>query len=149
MTDHTTVMRQALKVLSGIQWFGGTTAEQELDAAVSALRDALAEPDEPPVQEFICSTGLCHFKTAAAGPVAVPADRWPGDDNIGSPFNACQHRDYCLSLKAAAPAAPAAQPLTDEQIEAIFAEQYGATLPEHLIGCARAIERAHGIKGGE
>lgn len=45
---------------------------------------------------------------APAAPAPQPAERWPGDDHIESPFNACQHRGYCLSLKAASPAAPAA-----------------------------------------
>ncbi len=59
-----------------------------------------------------------YERPPAPQPVAVPAERWDGDDKIESPFNACQHRGYCVTLKAAAPAAPAqAQPLTDRQLE--------------------------------
>ncbi|NDY89745.1 hypothetical protein [Ideonella livida] len=36
----------------------------------------------------------------AAQPVVKQDERWPGDDNIASPFNGCQHRGYCLDLKA-------------------------------------------------
>jgi hypothetical protein len=36
---------------------------------------------------------------AASAPQLV--ERWAGDDKIESPFNACQHKGYCLSLKAA------------------------------------------------
>ena len=43
--------------------------------------------------------------------------------------------------------APQRQPLTEKEIEAVFAQKRGDTTEQHLIGCARAIERAHGIGG--
>ena len=39
----------------------------EIDTAMDALREALAE--QPAQQEFVCSTGLCHYK-AQQEPVA-------------------------------------------------------------------------------
>ena len=45
--------------------------------------------------------------------------------------------------------APQRQTLTEKEIEAVFAQKRGDTTEQHLIGCARAIERAHGIGGKE
>lgn len=44
-----------------------------------------------------------------------------------------------------------AVPLTDEQLAEIMRETWGCAsiAPRHAIGFARAIERAHGIKGGQ
>ena len=44
-----------------------------------------------------------------------------------------------------------AAPLTDEQLAEMMRETWGCAsiAPRHAIGFARAIERAHGIKGGQ
>jgi hypothetical protein len=38
-------------------------AMQNARQAITALREALAEQPAQPAQEFVCSTGLCHYKT--------------------------------------------------------------------------------------
>jgi len=42
---------------------------------------------------------IAAIKEALAQPVQ-PAEEWPGQSNIESPHNACQHRGYCKQLKA-------------------------------------------------
>ena len=50
-------------------WIDAHEAGSELEAFAKLVREeALAQP--APVQEFVCSTGLCHYKSAApAAPV--------------------------------------------------------------------------------
>ena len=45
-------------------------------------------------------------------PVQEPVEEWPGQSNIESQHNACQHRGYCKQLKAQQPlpAQPAQEP---------------------------------------
>ena len=49
------------------------------------------------------------FVELEAQAVQGPHEEWPGQSNIESPHNACQHRGYCKQLKArpAQPAQPA------------------------------------------
>jgi hypothetical protein len=39
-------------------------------------------------------------REALAQPVQEPVEEWPGQSNIESSHNACQHRGYCKQLKA-------------------------------------------------
>jgi hypothetical protein len=65
-------MKQALEALECIPASGsmlGVVAEQKRVEAITVLRQALKQMNtpvfEPQPQEFVCSTGLCHYKTAA------------------------------------------------------------------------------------
>ena len=49
---------------------------------------------------------------SCAASVPELLERWTGDDKIESPFNACQHKGYCLSLKAAS--APSSESAPEE-----------------------------------
>jgi len=65
---------------------------------------------------------------AVASALAVSApqliERWTGDDKIESPFNACMHRGYCLSLK--------------DDMRAYAAEAVRAALAASTISCLSA-----------
>lgn len=70
-----------------VQWVKG-----KRHAAITALREALAE--QPAQQEFICSTGLCHYKAQQQEPVAWDNCRsekqcrsWCGNSACASHWN--------------------------------------------------------------
>jgi len=48
------------------------------------------------------------LRAELAKPEQVPGEEWFGQSNIESPYNACQHKNYCLQLKAQ----PAQEPTT-------------------------------------
>lgn len=127
------LLQQALDALENgkrVRYFeGGTKYQPDLeDAAIIALRSALAAPQPEPVHQF-----------RALG----CSDWYDGhpDRTIKGPYET-------RTLYASPPAAPAPavrEPLTDEQIEACIHrvdEKFG------LFAFARAIEQAHGITGG-
>ena len=100
---------------------GPNQYEYKTDLAIAALERALAQQAEP-----------------------VEPRRWEGDHNIESPFNACMHKSYCMTLKQAL---AQRAPLTDEKISDLWCEVSNTdfvTADTHVF--ARAIERAHGIK---
>ena len=133
----TEAMKLALEALEEtVHWRTtgiGRPPEQTAIDAITALQEALAQPQQepvawadmsnqdrdvglswtpgqfhtvplytsPPAQEFVCSTGLCHYR----------------------------------------------KPLTDEQVSAIWKAVPNQALYEAVMVFARAIEAAHGIKG--
>ena len=81
--------------------------------------------------------------------LAEPQSGWDGDDDIASPFNACMHKGYCLTLKAQV--APQRTPLTDDEIDAAYRQHEEA---QWLVASAwsfeagvRWAEKSHGITG--
>ena len=63
-----------------------------LDAAICAVEEAEERHTTPPAQEFVCSTGLCHYK----------AQRQPlTDDRIGQIIEQCKITlvNYCSGEK--------------------------------------------------
>lgn len=153
--DLRTAAQQALKVLSGIRWFGGTTAEQEFDDAVRALRVALgmraervtAAPDNMSMRRAVPAEPLFLLHTGKIDSDGEQ-DEWETEADSGARVD-----EFCLAHPGqtiglyphAAPAAPRQQPLTDEQIDELYIDGKRHWLGKRQI--ARAIERAHGIKG--
>ena len=117
MNDLRTAAQQALDDLKDLHKNHNITCA----GTIAALERALAQQAEP-----------------------VEPRRWEGDHNIESPFNACMHKSYCMTLKQAL---AQRAPLTDEKISDLWCEVSNTdfvTADTHVF--ARAIERAHGIK---
>ena len=95
------------------------------DSAVSAIREALAEPEQEPVAWMLMNDTHCH----------IMATEWKPEDSDG----------WKTAPLYTAP--PARKPLTDEEISAIVQSMSAYTWDAHML--ARAIERAHGIGGEE
>jgi hypothetical protein len=97
----------------------------------AADKDALFEKFEvaQPAQEPDMQTGIAYQKgfhdgkQAALAQPAQPAEEWPGQSNIESLHNACQHRGYCKQLKAQPPlpVQPAQEPVA-QWLEDAFRE---------------------------
>ena len=129
MTDQErAVMQQALEALwQGVKllnYRGGTVECLPLHDAITALRDVLAQQAEP-----------------------VEPHRWEGDHNIESPFNACMHKHYCMTLKQAL---AQRAPLTEGVLMGVYIDFDRTAGPawskaEYLLRLCRAVERAHGI----
>ena len=110
-------VEQVLEALKDDQYrlveVGPNQYEYKTDLAIAALERALAQQAEP-----------------------VEPRRWEGDHNIESPFNACMHKSYCITLKQAL---AQRKPLSEEEIERICMTYQS---PRQA---ARAVERAHKI----
>lgn len=62
-------------------------------------------------------------------------ERWKGDDKIESPFNACQHKGYCLGLKGGLEKRAPLSDVTDSMLQAAMKEAVKVGLvPKFCIG---------------
>lgn len=88
------------------------------------------------------------WDAALAVQPAIKQDLTPGQHQCNFPL--CQSEDYQQALaeqikRELYTGEPAQRkPMTDEEIERIY-DRYGG----NMMNCVRAIERAHGIKGGK
>ena len=81
-------MRLALEALEQERenyqnWDKEDGAPEYIHEAITALREALAEQPAQPAQEFVCSTGLCHYKTQRTWQGLTDEERqeiWKGCD---------------------------------------------------------------------
>ena len=140
MTRERELLQQALDALEAALSDDQPYIERS-KAAITALREALAEPGPEPAA-WKCAN--CGNTSDCQG--VVQGDNW---------CNSCAVCGQMQPLYAAPPAAPAPAapvvPLTDEQLAKIAVED------EFLLYCdqdsfneiARAIEAAHGITGGK
>ena len=110
----------ALIEVTGWQWVGPMRVMDEVEDAIAAIREALAEPEQEPVawmcaDEDMTRKGYSRFSRNCEGEWNIPVYTAP----------------------------PARKPLTDEDISAIVQSMSAYTWDAHML--ARAIERAHGI----
>jgi len=124
MTQHTNLyaMKQALEALEG-----GSDSWRRIDPAITALRLAIEQAER---QEPVADTLIRKYVAALVANVP---------DAAAEVTKAMV--DYCYT------APPQRQPLTEEEIGLISAEC--ALVTPSDIYFARAIERAHGVGGGE
>ena len=135
MTETRTLLAQALDALEAMQmeaksrWCGLRIA----DEAIDALRAALAQPQAEPVAWRFKLDGDLQWQHT---------DKWqilPGFGTVEPLYATPQQAQP-------APAVPAVQPLTDEQIMELHTAQTGWSLcPAGIFRLVRAIEQAHGI----
>lgn len=130
MSDLRTAAKQALEALEGEQPGWRTPAQER---AIVALRDALAQEDEPVAwaQLTVREIEEC-FRDA-------------NDDHI------IAARNVELMVEKKNAASPQRKPLMDEEIKNIYVSKHWYEIGEFTWGAAkvvaRAIERAHGIGG--
>lgn len=74
----------------------GLVAQQDLYWRLHKLSKVLEELD---IDEHDHPNAVATILDAMAL-VQQASSRWDGDHNIESPWNACMHREYCMSLKA-------------------------------------------------
>ena len=143
----TEAMKLALEALEGIHPGNMTPmAEEYWNKAITALQEALAQPQQEPVAWAISYDG------------ETPYAIWPdGDGALLDLEVKRQGGTTCkLPLYISAPAQEFTcstglchyrKPLTDEQVSAIWKAVPNQALYEAVMVFARAIEAAHGIKG--
>ena len=120
MSKQREALQVALEALEDYQANGAPFFK--CDSAVSAIREALAEPEQEPVAWMLMNDTQCH----------IMATDWKPEDSDG----------WKTAPLYTAP--PARKPLTDSEVfnmAADYYEGYGFKAAEF----ARAIERAHGI----
>ena len=117
MNKQRAALQVALEALEDYQANGAPFFK--CDSAVSAIREALAEPEQEPVAWMLMNDTHCH----------IMATDWKPEDSDG----------WKTAPLYAAP--PARKPLTDEEIDNLELPPNGCTMRELV----RAIERAHGI----
>ncbi len=133
MSDLQIAAQQGLDAL--YRWHMTDGETDDLMPAFEALRAALAQPaaSGEPVAWYLPADGGDDSMFRDAHTVAAcTGNKWPG----------------WQPLYAAPQPAPARVPLTDEQIDMITAEQWGAGLGSPYAAYrayARAVEAAHGI----
>ena len=135
---------EALKLaLEALEYFSDT-ATLNMDKAMSedaitAIKEALAQPEQEPVEVFLTDEHQMGFKV---GVQSFILDYWP-DLQSEVEFMKTQ---LLTAFARAAP--PQRKPLTDEEIDKAWRScDYTVPWEQHRIDIARAIEAAHGIKG--
>lgn len=127
MSDLRQAAQQALDEMLRVNSAG--IFEGELNEAITALRQALVEPEQKMTKQKPVAW------TDERGFIAYQADSFP--------------RGTTVSPLYAHPPTPR-KPLTNEEISAIFDDTLeGGSFFDVALAVARAIERAHGIGGGE
>ena len=126
MSKQREALKLALEVLEEINKLSiGENAiclPAEIDTAMDAIREALAEPEQKPVAWMLMNDTQCH----------IMATDWKPEDSDG----------WKTAPLYTVP--PARKSLTDEEIDNLELPPNGCTMRELV----RAIERAHGIDGG-
>ena len=128
----TEAMKLALEALEiGLAYPGMRFYHDNIRAAITALRDAIAEAEKQEPVAWICN----HYEAGMKNDV----DYWQNDIDalpVGTPLYTTPH-------------AAQRQPLTDEQIDDIwnrYCDEMGEASINDAYDIARAIEAAHGIK---
>ena len=142
ITIDRALVEQALETIEGLTRDRLFTAEwaRVHGATIAALRAALTEPVEPVPQPGVWMHPWPPVKAQQAEPVQEPDHTYKLIGCVQHDCEECQRRTQ-------------RKPLTDEEIVRIFetpelAGTHFQTPTIKAIAVARAIERAHGIKGG-
>ena len=108
--------------------------DTKYQATITAIKEALAQPEQEPVEVFLTDEHQMGFKV---GVQSFILDYWP-DLQSEVEFMKTQ-----LLTAFARAKAPQRKPLTDEEIEAMWPLRP----TDEIVAFARAIEAAHGING--
>lgn len=118
------------------------------DKLATALRNLLDEQNGPPLirHEKSWQAAVDAAEEALASHRSQQQAEAAPLQNIESPFNACMHKDYCLSLKAAAPAASGG--LTDERAgyEVAFKKPSSVTWNGREYDCREGYENSYAVE---
>ena len=136
-------MKQALEALEYI--YTETTEEEDklIHAAITALRLAIEQAERVKRAEEAFAAASDEMKGEQAEKQAP----------VGEVLNERGDVDYLSYVPPAGTplyaAPPQRQPLTEEEIVQIVRDELGYSIGSDDVAFARAIERAHGIGGGE
>lgn len=111
MTTKDKALRMALEALE-VATTPLAKDRQEVLRARAAIREALAE--QPAQQEFICSTGLCHYKAQQQEPVATVI-QFDGEKIIDASMEFFDKYPIGTELYTSPPASKPWVGLTEEQ----------------------------------
>ena len=137
---------EALKLaLESLEWHNQHMHRKISEQAITAIKEALAQPEQDWIERERAvgyREGHQNALKQMAQPEQEPVAVWElFEDGWDSIADQEWMETLPVGTKLYTFTPPQRKPLTDEEIECIY-DRYGG----NMTNCARAIERAHGIK---